>query len=159
MDIAVQWVRVTWTKRSRGAEAATIRNALPVAFTLPDAASLPVVHDVVMPEREGFAARESLHGRAERGVRLREIEGHLLVRPPDISSLQAMPPRRRRPPAVRLAPGEWLRWQLNHRCSSAAGMADWFYEQNTLNIAYGPHARDVFLGTPTRHVDERGYLR
>ncbi|WKU44648.1 hypothetical protein Q3V23_11490 [Streptomyces sp. VNUA116] len=163
MDIAVQWVRVTWTKRSRGAEAATIRNALPLAFVLPEApfpdAPLPVVHDVVMSEREAFAARESLRGPAETGVRLRESGGHLLVRPPALSSLQAIPPRRRRPPAVRLAPGEWLRWQLNHRCSSAAGMADWFYEQTTLNIAYGPHARDVFLGAPTRHVDERGYLR
>ncbi|MEU8545698.1 hypothetical protein AB0C81_01605 [Streptomyces roseoverticillatus] len=159
MDIAVQWVRVTWTKRSRGAEAATIRNALPAAFTLPDAALLPVVHDVVMPEREGFSARESLRGQAEKGVRLREAEGRLLVRPPDISSLRAMPPRRRRPPAIRLAPGEWLRWQLNHRSSSAAGMADWSYEQKTLNIAYGPHASDVFLGTPTHVIDERGHLR
>ncbi|GIH75530.1 hypothetical protein [Planobispora longispora] len=28
-----------------------------------------------------------------------------------------------------------------------------------LNIAYGPAEREVFLGTPTRYVDERGSLR
>ncbi|MGK5548078.1 hypothetical protein ACSNOH_25610 [Streptomyces sp. URMC 127] len=149
---------MTWTKRSRGAEAATMRNALPVAFPLPDAPA-PVVHDVVMSERDAFVARASLRDGADPGVRLRESGGRLLVQPPALSLLQAMPPRRRRPPAVRLAPGQWLRWQLNHRCSSAAGMADWFYTQNTLNIAYGPHTPDVFLGAPTRHVDERGYLR
>ncbi|WP_405594331.1 hypothetical protein [Streptomyces sp. NBC_01092] len=40
MEITVQWIRTSWTKESRGGEAASRRNAAPVGFALPhDAAS------------------------------------------------------------------------------------------------------------------------
>ncbi|MFF7705387.1 hypothetical protein [Streptomyces lydicus] len=64
-----------------------------------------------------------------------------------------------RPPAVRLAPGQWVRWQLNYRFSSMTGMQDWSYWLDTFNIAYGPANADVFLSTPTVFVDEQGPLR
>ena len=34
-DVIVQYVRVVWTKRSRGAPGAAIRNAAPLGFSLP----------------------------------------------------------------------------------------------------------------------------
>jgi hypothetical protein len=69
-----------------------------------------------------------------------------------------MPRRWRRPPAVRLAPGEWLRWQINYRFIGSWG-GEWAYRLDTLNLACGLVRADVFLGTPTRQVDERAYLR
>jgi hypothetical protein len=71
----------------------------------------------------------------------------------------ALPPRQRQPPAVRLNPGQWVRWQLNYRFSSAAGMQDWSYWLDTFNIAYGPVNTDVFLSTPTLFIEEQGPLR
>ncbi|MFD7130855.1 hypothetical protein [Streptomyces sp. NPDC059894] len=32
MDVTVQWIRTSWTKESRGGEAAARRNAVPVGF-------------------------------------------------------------------------------------------------------------------------------
>ncbi|BAJ33291.1 MULTISPECIES: hypothetical protein [Kitasatospora] len=52
-----------------------------------------------------------------------------------------------------------MRWQLNHRFSSAAGVCGWSYWLDTFNIGYGPVAADAFLGEPTVLVDERGPLR
>jgi hypothetical protein len=37
-----------------------------------------------------------------------------------------------------------------------AGLAYWL---DTFNIAYGPVDADVFLGTPTYFIDERGPVR
>jgi uncharacterized protein YbdZ (MbtH family) len=59
VDIVVQWVRTSWTKRSRGGVAATRRNAVPVGFELP-AVSPPLVHEVVMGEHDDFQPRSSL---------------------------------------------------------------------------------------------------
>ncbi|GGS75229.1 hypothetical protein GCM10010156_37560 [Planobispora rosea] len=159
MDVVVQWVRTSWTKQSRGGTAAASRNALAVGFELPDVPR-PFMHEISMREADAFRPASSVHPLTGdvRSVRLREADGRLLVQPL-IPALFTLPPRRRRPPAIRLAPGQWLRWQLNYRFSSAAGMADWSYHLHTLNVAYGPAEREVFLGTPTRYVDERGSLR
>ena len=64
-----------------------------------------------------------------------------------------MPRRRRRPPAVLIAPGDWLRWQVNYRF---AGTHDegWTYQLDTLNVAYGPALASLFLGSPTHRVNE-----
>ncbi|WP_428957266.1 hypothetical protein [Streptomyces sp. cg35] len=157
MDVTVQWVRTSWTKQSRGGEGAARRNAAPVGFELPHELA-PLAHTVRMHERDDFAPHD---GRAEPrnvDVQLREADGRLRILP-RVQPLFALPPRSRRPPAVRLLPGQWVRWQLNYRFSSAAGMQDWSYWLDTFNIAYGPVADDVFLGTPTFHVDEQGPLR
>lgn len=63
------------------------------------------------------------------------------------------------PPGVRLIPGQWVRWQLNYRFSSALGIRGWSYWLDTFNIAYGPVNADVFLSTPTVFIDEQGPLR
>ncbi|MFD9434848.1 hypothetical protein [Streptomyces sp. NPDC060002] len=157
MEIAVQWVRTSWTKESRGGEAAARRNAAPAGFVLPqpEAAS---AHVVRMDERDGFAPFGTQADIRTVDVLLREADGRLRVLP-RVQPLFGQPPRRRRPPAVRLAPGQWVRWQLNYRFSSAAGIRGWSYWLDTFNIAYGPVNPDVFLSTPTVFVDEQGPVR
>ncbi|MEU6143425.1 hypothetical protein ABZ848_24070 [Streptomyces sp. NPDC047081] len=159
MDITVQWIRTSWTKKSRGGEAAARRNALPVGFAVPHGLAAPDAHTVRMREWEGFVP---YNGRAELrdlAVRLQVRNGRLRVRPPHVDPLYGLPPRPRRPPAVRLDPGQWVRWQLNFRFSSMAGMQDWSYWLDTFNIAYGPVDAEVFLGEPSFHVDEQGPVR
>ncbi|RZS37643.1 hypothetical protein EV193_105201 [Herbihabitans rhizosphaerae] len=116
----------------------------------------PFVHDVVMREEDDFEPRFTTHeDLAGADLLLREenelLRVKLLVRP------HSVPPRRRRPPARRLARGEWLRWQVNYRFSGYS--LDWTYRLDTLNVGYGPAREDLFLGDPTHHVDERGTLR
>ncbi|MFD7448743.1 hypothetical protein [Kitasatospora sp. NPDC059827] len=157
MEITVQWIRTSWTKRSRGGEAAARRNAAPVGFTVPNAPS-SLAHVVRMHERDGFEPSGGLEELSKVDVQLREVDGRLRVLP-RVQPLFAVPPRPRRPPAVRLVPGQWVRWQLNYRFSSAAGMQDWSYWLDTFNVAYGPVTADVFLSEPTVFIDERGLLR
>ncbi|MFE2299102.1 hypothetical protein ACFXAW_12950 [Streptomyces sp. NPDC059445] len=69
-----------------------------------------------------------------------------------------MPRRNRRPPAVRLAPGQWLQWQINYRLVGSCG-GEWSYRLETFNIFYGSTEPGTFLGDPQRRVDERHSLR
>ncbi|MGW2026687.1 hypothetical protein [Streptomyces decoyicus] len=157
MEITVQWIRTSWTKQSRGGEAASRRNAAPIGFALPHAEA-PSAHVIRMRERYGFEPHDTQEDLGKVDVQLREADGQLRVFP-RVKPLFALPPRPRRPPAVRLAPGQWVRWQLNYRFSSMAGMQDWSYWLDTFNIAYGPANANVFLSTPTVFVDEQGPLR
>ncbi|MCT2583877.1 hypothetical protein [Actinophytocola gossypii] len=157
VDVTVQWVHTSWTKRSRGGAAATRRNTAPIGFVVPNA-PIPFAHLVTMSERQDFHPEETVAEVTRVEVSLHEADGRLRVLP-RVNPLFGLPPRPRRPPAVRLAPGQWVRWQLNYRFSSAAGMQDWSYWLDTFNIAYGPVHADVFLGAPTHLVDERGPLR
>ncbi|MER7844346.1 hypothetical protein ABTZ03_10425 [Kitasatospora sp. NPDC096077] len=157
MNVTVQWIRTSWTKQSRGGPAAALRNAAPVGFVLP-AVAPSRAHVVRMHERDGFAPHGDQVDLHDVNVRLRESDGRLLVLP-RVHPWYAIPPRRRRPPAVPLLPGQWVRWQLNYRFSSLAGRQDWSYWTDTFNIAHGPVDGDAFLSAPTVHVDERGPLR
>ncbi|MFF1414555.1 hypothetical protein ACFVX6_33065 [Streptomyces sp. NPDC058289] len=157
MGITVQWIRTSWTKESRGGEAASRRNAVPAGFALShDEASF--AHVIRMHERDGFEPNDSREDLSKVDVQLHEPDGRLRVLP-RVQSLFALPPRQRRPPAVRLIPGQWVRWQLNYRFSSALGIRGWSYWLDTFNIAYGPVNADVFLSTPTVFIDEQGPLR
>ncbi|MFE1443640.1 hypothetical protein [Streptomyces sp. NPDC058739] len=113
-----------------------------------------------MREAEDFQPRPVTHdlpdSSTDAGVLLREVDG--LLRVQLVATPFGMPRRWRRPPAVRLARGEWLRWQINYRFTGPCG-GEWTYRLDTLNIAHG-HARpDLFLGTPTRYVNELASLR
>jgi hypothetical protein len=132
---------------------------VPIAFSLPEQ-PLSFVHDVAMRERDEFkphaAVRPGLPG-ADDPVLLREEDGVLRVQLTVTQS--GMPRRWRRPPAVRLARGEWLRWQVNYRFGSSWG-GDWTYRLDTLNLVHGrPGSRDLFLGKPSYYVNELGSLR
>jgi hypothetical protein len=157
VTITAQWVRASWTKRSRGGPAAAVRNALPAGFALPERPERGA-HVVRMREEAGFAPVETVEGVGALDVSLREAGGLLRVLP-RVGALHGLPPRKRRPPAVKLAPGEWVRWRLNYRFSSSAGMQDWSYWLDTFNVGYGDLPADVFLGEPTCLVDEQGPVR
>ncbi|GGY61690.1 hypothetical protein [Streptomyces omiyaensis] len=157
MDITVQWIRTSWTKRSRGGEAAVRRNAAPVGFLLPELSS-GSAHCVRMSEEDGFEPRADRQDPRRVGADLRDEGDRLRVHVP-VEPLFGLPPRPRRPPAVRLLPGQWVRWQLNYRFSSALGIRGWSYWLDTFNVAYGPVGPDVFLSGPTLLVDERGPVR
>ncbi|MCG3752330.1 hypothetical protein [Amycolatopsis sp. Poz14] len=163
MDAVVQWVCTSWTKKSRGGAEAARRNAAPIAFPLP-ALTAPFTHMVRMDEETDFEprfdAREGVQRKApsslDSTIRLEEAEDRLRVK------LETTPhgnPRRwRRPPAHRLARGEWLRWQVNYRLVGVCS-GEWHYRLDTLNVAYGPVSPELFLSTPTYLVDELGILR
>ncbi|MEU1247596.1 hypothetical protein ACWD8I_11395 [Micromonospora arida] len=155
MDAVVQWVRTSWTKRSRGGAEATRRNAVPVSFALP-ARPAPLTHEVDMAEADGFEPREGLRRVSYRSeVCLRLVDGQLRVEL--LASAWGRPRRHRRPPAVRLAHGEWLRWQINYRFTGTSDGA-WLYRLDTLNLAHGAVPADTFLGEPPRFIDERALI-
>ncbi|MFD7284057.1 hypothetical protein ACFV80_45575 [Streptomyces sp. NPDC059862] len=93
----------------------------------------------------------------EVGVSLRDEGDRLRVLACE-EQVFGMPSRPRRPPAVRLGPGQWVRWQLNYRFGGI-GHADWSYWLDTFNVAYGPVDLDAFLSDPTVLVDECGPVR
>jgi hypothetical protein len=93
---------------------------------------------------------------SDSGVLLQQSDG--LLRVQVTITPFGMPRRWRRPPAVRLATGQWLRWQVNYRFNGSHG-DEWTYRLDTLNIVYGTATADLFLGTPTHHIDELAALR
>jgi hypothetical protein len=111
-----------------------------------------------MDEAHEFEPSESFRdGQPDRsGVLLKENDGRLRVEL--MVTPWGMPRRWRRPPAVWLGLGEWVRWQVNYRFVGSCG-GDWSYRLDTLNLAFGATPVDVFMGNPTRFVDERGLLR
>jgi hypothetical protein len=179
VDVVTQWVTTEWTKRSRGGPGAALRSAVPQGFRLPGKRR-SVVHEVMITERNDFRPIESFGAepperepslarsglrlvRADKGVRVELLLARLGdVRLGDarLGNARRGDLTRTRPAAVWLAPGEWLRWQVNYRSSgSRIDGGRWEYRQDTLNIAVGPADPELFFGEPTRHIDERGFLR
>ncbi|MER5382408.1 hypothetical protein ABT040_19370 [Streptomyces sp. NPDC002688] len=156
MDAVVQRVLTSWTKKSRGGAEATRRNAAPTAFLLPSRLS-SALHEVAMWESESFVPRMQVRDLLNPGTVLREMDGLLRVDPPEVTMF-GMPRRNRRPPAVRLAPGQWLQWQINYRFVGSCG-GEWSYRLETFNIFYGSAEPGAFLGVPSHRVDERPSLR
>jgi len=154
MDVIVQRVRTTWTKRSRGLPGAARRNAAPVAFELPPGPP-SMVHDIVMQEWSDFTPQvkvvDGAPPRWEFG--LRPVGRTVQVRLPNGPGV----PSRSHRPVVPLEPGEWVRWQLNNRWTSCCG-GDWYYTLTTVSIALGPMPPHGFLGDAPHVVDERAAL-
>lgn len=93
------------------------RNAAPAAFLLP-ALQPPFVHQVLMGEHDDFqphfTVHEGLPGTGPDSAILLDEDNGLLQVQLTVTPF-GMPRRWRRPPAVRIAPGDWLRWQINYR--------------------------------------------
>lgn len=165
MEVVVQHVQTAWTKLSRGGPAAAVRNRAPVAYPLPVALRVPSVQRVTHHESDRFIPREEERDFKieSQGTRLRYAELALVddgtrLRVALHPSSRGMPRRHRRPPAVRLLPGEWLRWQVNYRFVGVSS-GEWHYRLDTFNVAFGAVHAELFLGEPTRQIDERTHLR
>lgn len=162
MEVVIQWVQTSWTKQSRGGPLAAIRNLAPVGFVLPPATP-PFVHEVRMCESEEFRPQHRSVGELSNAAKddrvFLRVEGDGRLRVQLALAPFGIPRRLRRPPAVRLTRGEWLRWQINYRFAGGTRGDQWTYRLDTLNIAHGAVATDRFMGVPARHVDERALLR
>ncbi|CAM5660268.1 hypothetical protein SCALM49S_06453 [Streptomyces californicus] len=110
-----------------------------------------------MSEDDGFVPRESEKPLREVALSLR-IERDRLRVLPRVDPLYGLPPRRRRPPAVHLLPGQWLSSAAEPGSAAPPGYGTG-RTGCTFNIAHGPVAPDVFLSEPTFLVDERGPVR
>ncbi|SEQ10810.1 hypothetical protein SAMN05216188_10290 [Lentzea xinjiangensis] len=147
----MQWVRVEWAQRAKGG--AGVPDPLPEGFVLPHLR--PAVHEVVLREENGFRPVWSAE-RAEidrMRLSLREDDGVTTVQLHD--TMMASPRRRERASPVRLLPGQWVRWQLDHRWERPRD-GGFNHLSTTLNLACAPVTDpELFLGAPTRHVDER----
>ncbi|QWF84700.1 hypothetical protein HUW46_08152 [Amycolatopsis sp. CA-230715] len=116
-----------------------------------------MVHEVVMDEAGGFAPRATMSPTVPKHVDLRDEGDTLRVM---LLSAQLHGFVRRRPPAVRLGRGEWLRWRINYRFRTYFGAGLWRYRLDTLNIFHGTECTpELFLGEPDRTIDERAELR
>ncbi|WP_146174593.1 hypothetical protein [Umezawaea tangerina] len=149
MDIVAQWVRTVWTEDATGGSAALL---LPVAFELPELAPL-LTHEVTQQEWHNFAPHSTVHhDRPDQNqVTLHEEEDRVRVNL--LVSPIGRPYRPRRPPAIWVKSGEFVRWQINYRYSGLTTDA-WIYALDTLNLTCGPTTQDVFLTTPTHTVNE-----
>nr|BFD80695.1 hypothetical protein StreXyl84_00960 [Streptomyces sp. Xyl84] len=65
VDITAQWIKTSWTKQSRGGDAAARRNAAPVGSSLPQVPSFPVLLDQDV-SKECRRDREDRHPAARR---------------------------------------------------------------------------------------------
>ncbi|MDX6282059.1 MAG: hypothetical protein QOH03_3130 [Kribbellaceae bacterium] len=149
----MQRVRTRWGKESRGGADAAVRNGVPVAFALPPLPG-PIFQSVEMAQWSDFRPEVSTGDLSTLGLELTEDNGRLRVFP---ESYYPMPPRSRHP-AVRLEPGEWLRWQLNYRTTNY-NSGEWIYQLDTFNVGYATADPRLFLGPPPRVIDELGSLR
>lgn len=151
MDVVAQWIRTSWTKQSRGGEAARRRGTVPIAFPLPELTT-PMTHTITVDEHLGTRTEVRHVAPGAREVELSEENG--LLRVHLVADQGGGPSRLRRAPAVRLAAGQWLRWRINYRFVPLC-CGEPHYEQKILNLAYGRVSANVFQTTPAREVDER----
>jgi hypothetical protein len=117
-----------------------------------------MTHEVTLDERSLFEPREVLHRAEPVAAEVELTEDGGMLRVYLIASPFGMPRRWRRPPAVRLGVGQWLRWQINYRFPGPC-CGEWSYRQDTLKLAYGKVCINIFQGTPSHRRDERAYLR
>jgi hypothetical protein len=143
--LAIQIVKVGWSKRGRGGAAATERNRIPREFPLePHGGSLNVIARHIFFEVEvGKFVAETSTGQAPQlpsnneGLLLEECEGKLLVGFAWDFNRHGMPERRRKRRAAVLLPGETAQMRLNGRHGGYAHHGHHWYTQHTFNVAYG----------------------
>ncbi|WP_433242654.1 hypothetical protein ACQPYK_38460 [Streptosporangium sp. CA-135522] len=155
--VIVQRIVVRWAKRARGAAEATRRREIPSTFELPPMPDAPlVVHDLLAEERTGYAPTAVI-GSHTFPARLDGLPFTLSGAAVEVVRTQvwAAYPTNRFPGRVfLLQPGEHGRYRANFRCSGYS--TEWYYEQWTVNIAYQPWRRDLFLTEEIDHdKDER----
>lgn len=175
MVIIVQQIITRWTKRSRAAPEAALRNAVPKALALPlvpDRLDTPTLihhtatyseaHRFSMPKHE--VTGHAVHPRRiERFncIRLCWDEGQARVVYAYDAIKGGAPERTSYPRQVlALHPGEWGRVIYNGRHVALSGMSGWHYRQDVVNVAVlGRLKREPFTGEPTQSFSDLAHLR
>lgn len=154
--VVVQHIRVVWTKASRGAPGAVVRNAVPAAVLIETAPLAPwVFHSVHFLERSGFKpesqhqfTRET-HRERDRGLLLELLPDGLHVGfrwEPGVGQ----PPRHERREAFTLSVGGYARVIVNGRHAPDEGH---WYTQETYNVVFGDVVDvDTFTARPPTEV-------
>lgn len=175
----MQWIQTEWSKRSRGAPGATVRNATPRGLELPelgtplaplpgqpharvatDARWLPPTADTV-PQQGSRPAPFPVHL-----VTCQEHSGFCPVEELTVESslrLLLVPDGDDGPPLLRIMPGGPVSVGLRLRRGESGRLVsdwgtgpgsccgdEWRYGLDVVNVYYGPYHRDVFLVEPTR---------
>jgi hypothetical protein len=163
MRLWVQLVEIIYSKASRGAPGATVRNQLPRAFAIHGGPEPFYSEHWKCLEDAGYAPR-LVHSRSADELPRRDAQLTCKLGPASVKlglrrpAWSAGQPRRRDvPTAVELRPGQTARLITNHRHSGYRG---WHYTEATYNVALGDDIPpDVFLlGEPTAIHDERANL-
>ncbi len=151
--IAVQHIRIIWSKQSRGMPQAQIRSLLP--------RNLMIGHDLKdkynyclyqMLEKTHFSCQtvsvihqDFIPLLAGNCLRLREENGQLMLGL--LANEFGQPYRYPKAEALRLQPNQSAQLSINHRYTSYAGQ---YYSEDIYNVVYGEVIKqDAFLNQPT----------
>ena len=172
--IIVQEITVWWTKRSRSAPGAAVRNAVPEAFDLPFRPATMTRFDVVHHEvlvREWFGfdhPEETVEGHAVTpGVDFRLGCARVEPGPDAVQVVYAYdfacggaPERTTRPrPVLRLRASQWGRVVYNGRFEDRRS-GEWLYKKVVVNVAHvGEPWGAAFSGEPSRVFSDLAHLR
>jgi hypothetical protein len=152
--IIIQRVRCTWTKASRGGEAARIRNSLPRQLMLPlEAFAAPVtLHRVEFSEPSNFKSQEIVQRFAELAeVQLIDLSLRVIGEKLEAKHLRRADNAaiRHRPypflGGVHIADGEWAELRANGRYVDYH-TGNWWYDSTTYNVGlFSELATDRFI--------------
>jgi hypothetical protein len=151
--IVAQRVLTEWTKRSRGAPAATRRNAVPEGFPVPSGTG---AHLVAARERDDFVPAEVVSDGVP-GVRWEVRDGRLAVTAATDVWCRCFTvfPQRAEKVVLLLEPGTWGRWRVNFRLWEDFNSSEWHYQKWVVNVAHRvPAMNGLFLGSPDVRVDD-----
>ncbi len=157
--IVVQEIIVTWTKRARGGKAASVRNAVPEAFSLPHlpevAFPLALILDRVAMglHQKRVLTVEEIVPKKRRPVACTALtwaDDLLTVTFPTKDYCTGAPQRFGPRTVLTLKPGLWGRVRYNGRyIGSFEG--HWYYQKTVLNIGcFETVSESVFLSEPNR---------
>lgn len=165
--LAIQVVELIWTKFRRGAAFGNWRAEVPRGYVVDAMGGTPacVVQRYRLASWDGFAPELEEHEVLQhvpgtvKDLRVR-VEGDDAYRLGLRGNTERRPPPGwpQVPTAVRLAPGQFVRFIVNSRHTSGAGRT--YYLETTYNVAGGPAVPpDRFQhGEPDRVIDLRGHL-
>ena len=151
--IAVQHIRIIWTKQSRGMPQAQIRSLLSrklmIGHDLKDKYTYCLYH--MLEEKHfscqisSFIEKNTVPLLAGNCLRLREENGQLILGL--IADEFGQPYRYPRTETIRLQPNQCAQLSINHRYTSYSGQ---YYSEDIYNVAYSEVIKqDAFLNQPT----------
>lgn len=163
MITVVQRIAVEWSKASRGASRAALRNAVPERLSMPPVdlgrhqGRIVVLHEAEALESREFQVYQKcevqswdapLPFRIEPLVLEVEAEGLRIVYRPGVWSVGAPLRRQKTGKVFSLRPGEWGSVSFNGRFGYPTG---WCYRRQIFHVAVCDSSlpeRDLFLGAP-----------